>query len=392
MSRVTSQLSASKGTVMVVDDNPANLRLLEDMLRQHEYEVQSFPLGRLALAAAAEEPPDLVLLDINMPEMNGYEVCEQLKANPQLAGIPVIFLSALNEVEDKIKGFRSGGVDYISKPFQFEEVRVRVDTHIQLRRAQQAEHELLERTLGGAVDTLWELVQLTSPVLASRSRAIRSVAQWLTSQLQIKDAWQFELAATLCLVGCITLPDDVFEKGYCGQPLQPEEQQMFLAHPARAAQLLARIPRLARVALLIQHQMHDNPTTGRQPEPADQTDQVLNLAFEYDRRIYRGLSTALALAELKRLRRFDARLIEAIERFLPEESEFEVRHMPIRDLRPGMILETNLMSRDGNLLILRRGTVLTDTWLERLENFSQARGAQFLVDARVPRSITARRP
>jgi hypothetical protein len=138
--------------------------------------------------------------------------------------------------------------------------------------------------------------------------------------------------------------------------------------------------------------MHDNPTTGRQPEPADQTDQVLNLAFEYDRRIYRGLSTALALAELKRLRRFDARLIEAIERFLPEESEFEVRHMPIRDLRPGMILETNLMSRDGNLLILRRGTVLTDTWLERLENFSQARGAQFLVDARVPRSITARRP
>src|SRR5579872_3957550 len=125
---------------MIVDDNPANLKLLENMLRQRGYEVRSFPRGRLALSAAEQEPPDLILLDINMPEMNGYEVCEQMKASPQLAGIPVIFLSALNDVEDKVKGFRTGGVDYISKPFQFEEVRARVETHIRLRRAQQAEH------------------------------------------------------------------------------------------------------------------------------------------------------------------------------------------------------------------------------------------------------------
>src|ERR1700736_3894548 len=70
-----------QGNIMVVDDNPANLRLLEDMLRQHGYEVRSFPRGRLALAAADQEPPDLILLDINMPEMNGYEVCEQLKSS-----------------------------------------------------------------------------------------------------------------------------------------------------------------------------------------------------------------------------------------------------------------------------------------------------------------------
>ena len=117
---------------MVVDDNPANLKLLEDMLRQHGYEVRSFPRGRLALAAADQEPPDLILLDINMPEMNGYEVCEQLKSSDRLSGIPVIFLSALNAIEDKVKGFRSGGVDYISKPFQFEEVQARVETHLKL--------------------------------------------------------------------------------------------------------------------------------------------------------------------------------------------------------------------------------------------------------------------
>ena len=122
---------------MVVDDNPTNLKLLEDMLLEHEYEVRSLPNGRLALEAAEQEPPDLILLDINMPEMNGYEVCERLKANVRLSGIPVIFLSALNETEDKVKGFRSGGVDYISKPFQFEEVKARVSAQVGLRLLQQ---------------------------------------------------------------------------------------------------------------------------------------------------------------------------------------------------------------------------------------------------------------
>src|SRR5271157_1880337 len=108
-----------KDRIMVVDDNPANLKLLEDMLRQEGYDVRSFPLGRLALAAAEEEPPDLILLDINMPEMNGYQVCEQLKSSASFSAIPVIFLSALNAIEDKVKGFCSGGVDYISKTKAF---------------------------------------------------------------------------------------------------------------------------------------------------------------------------------------------------------------------------------------------------------------------------------
>ena len=122
--------------VMIVDDNPINLKLLEDMLLQRGHEVRSFPLGRLALAAAAKYPPDLILLDINMPEMNGYEVCERLKSSQQLCNIPVIFLSALNEVEDKVKGFRAGAVDYVSKPFQFEEVHARVETHLKLHQLQ----------------------------------------------------------------------------------------------------------------------------------------------------------------------------------------------------------------------------------------------------------------
>ena len=130
--------SGHLGNIMIVDDNPANLKLLEGMLEQQGCAVRSFPGGRLALAAAEREAPDLILLDINMSEMDGYQVCEHLKANGELSSVPVIFLSALNDIEDKVRGFRVGGVDYICKPFQFEEVRVRVETHLKLHELRQA--------------------------------------------------------------------------------------------------------------------------------------------------------------------------------------------------------------------------------------------------------------
>jgi two-component system sensor histidine kinase/response regulator len=151
-----------KGDIMVVDDNPANLKLLEDMLLQRGLEVRSFPRGRLALAAADRKPPDLILLDINMPEMNGYEVCERLKSGSALSDIPVIFLSALTDTQDKIKAFRSGAVDYISKPFQFEEVHARVETHLRLhdlQRALKLHNERLEEAVAARTRELAEANQ-----------------------------------------------------------------------------------------------------------------------------------------------------------------------------------------------------------------------------------------
>ncbi len=120
--------------ILVVDDTPANLELLSGMLKGRGYKVRAAVSGKLALQAARNDPPDLILLDINMPEMNGYEVCAELKSDDKLKDIPVIFLSALTETMDKVKAFGIGGVDYITKPFQFEEVEARVETHLELRR------------------------------------------------------------------------------------------------------------------------------------------------------------------------------------------------------------------------------------------------------------------
>jgi signal transduction histidine kinase len=126
---------ATTANVLIVDDTVENLRLLTSILGEQGYEVRSVTSGRQALQAVERDPPDLILLDINMPEMNGYEVCAWLKERDDLKDIPVIFLTALGEVTDKVKAFEVGGIDYVTKPFQIEEVQARVKTHIALRRS-----------------------------------------------------------------------------------------------------------------------------------------------------------------------------------------------------------------------------------------------------------------
>lgn len=122
-------------SILVVDDTIENLRLLSTMLGDHGYEARPVTSGRAALDAARRAPPDLVLLDINMPGMDGYETCAQLKVTEGLQDIPVIFLTALGDVSDKVRAFAAGGADYVTKPFQIEEVLARVRVHLALRRA-----------------------------------------------------------------------------------------------------------------------------------------------------------------------------------------------------------------------------------------------------------------
>ena len=121
------------GNILVVDDTKENIRLLVGALGNKGYKVRPALNGQIALEAARKETPDLILLNIIMPGMDGYEVCKALKTDANLKDVPVIFISALDEVSDKVKGFSVGGVDYISKPFQTEEVLARVETHLTLK-------------------------------------------------------------------------------------------------------------------------------------------------------------------------------------------------------------------------------------------------------------------
>ncbi len=173
-------------TILIVDDTITNLNLLSGMLRDRGYEPRPLPSGKLALAAAHADPPDLILLDIKMPEMDGFEVCRRLKEDEALKGIPVIFITALSETADKIKAFSLGAVDYVTKPFQMEEVEARVRAHLKiqsLQRQLQAQNEGLERMvaertreLAKANQRLLELSRLKNDFLGMISYEMRTPA------------------------------------------------------------------------------------------------------------------------------------------------------------------------------------------------------------------------
>ena len=133
--------------LLIVDDTLTNLHLLMELMSGQGYSVRTATSGPMALESVQVSAPDLILLDINMPQMDGYEVCRQLKANPKTKAIPVIFLSALSTTLDKVKAFEVGGIDYVTKPFHMEEILIRVKTQLSLRQmSAQLEEQLKTRS------------------------------------------------------------------------------------------------------------------------------------------------------------------------------------------------------------------------------------------------------
>ncbi|MYN09280.1 EAL domain-containing response regulator [Pseudoduganella aquatica] len=151
---------SSKGEVLIVEDTPASLKLLSDLLTEAGYYVRQAPNGELALWTVQSRPPELILLDVRMPGIDGFEVCRRLKAAPATAHVPVIFLSAQHDTDDKVRGFALGGADFVAKPFQAEEILARTDAQVRLGRAQlalAAQRALLEQRVRERTAELAEL-------------------------------------------------------------------------------------------------------------------------------------------------------------------------------------------------------------------------------------------
>lgn len=151
-----------KADILVVDDIPDNVRVLSTMLLKQGYHVRKAISGQMALMAVRTTTPDLILLDINMPDMSGYEVCKELRSDRRTAQIPVIFLSALDDVLDKVKAFQVGGTDYVTKPFQSEEVLARIQHQLTIQELQAQLHvqnEQLRQALNHLKNTQAQLIQ-----------------------------------------------------------------------------------------------------------------------------------------------------------------------------------------------------------------------------------------
>jgi diguanylate cyclase (GGDEF)-like protein len=243
------QSEPSQGDILVVDDKPENLLLLSVALTKKGYEVRKVVNGNLALLAARAAPPDLILLDINMPEMNGYEVCRQLKAGDLTKDIPIVFITASDEAFDKVKAFNLGGSDYITKPFQIEEVRVRIENQLAICRLQQklkAQNAKLEREVRYRQTIEAELLEANRQLkilanldgltqVANRHRFDEYFArEWLRSQRE-----KTELAIIICDVDYFKRYNDRF--GHQAGDLCLQKVAQTIAHSIkRPADLVAR--------------------------------------------------------------------------------------------------------------------------------------------------------
>ncbi len=217
-----------KGYILAVDDTPASLRLLTDILKAEGHEVRSAISGELALRAASAQPPELILLDVSMPGMSGFEVCEHLKAQQQTRDVPVIFVSAMSETFEKVKGFELGAVDYVTKPYHREELLARVRTHLELNRLRHRLEDMVEErteslrqseaklktSLIDSISAIAATVEMRDPYTAGHQRRVAEVATAIAHELgwseqQIEGLY---LACVVHDVGKVKIPAEILSK------------------------------------------------------------------------------------------------------------------------------------------------------------------------------------
>lgn len=357
----TASRDTRDGGVLIVDDTAANLTLLVGVLSAAGHRTRPVPSGKLALRAVESDPPDLVLLDVNMPEMNGYEVCARLKADERFREIPVVFISALSEPEDRVRAFAAGAVDCVAKPFHAGELQARVANYVRMNRLRR---ELEERNRGltervadqarriseahrATIFALTQLFEARDKDSGAPGR-IRRYCRALATRLVERGDFEglvdaafvdaIEAAAPLHDIGKLRIPESVLRKQ---GPLTAEEWELVRTHPEKGAAALEAVLEshpdngLVRMGAEVARSHHERWDGGGYPhglagEAIPLSARVLTIADQYDAlRSARPHKPPLPHADAMRILtvgdgrtspgHFDARVLDA---FVDREADF----------------------------------------------------------------------
>lgn len=333
-----------KGRILAVDDTPASLKLLTELLKEDGYEVRAAINGELALHAASQNPPELVLLDIRMPGIDGYEVCRRLKALPSTRDVPVIFVSAATESDEKVQGFSVGAIDYVTKPYQRNELLARVRTHLELNRLRNHLEDLVdERTaelreseqklrtsLIDSITALASTVEMRDPYTAGHQRRVAQLAIAIAKELHLpkEQIEGIHLAGVVHDVGKIKIPAEILSKP--GR-LTPLEFELIKQHAQSGHEILKAIDFPWPIAqIVLQHHERLNGSGYPQALTSDQilleakiiavADVVESMTSHRPYRPGLGIDVALQEIELNKGKLYEPEPVEACIRLFREQA------------------------------------------------------------------------
>lgn len=364
--------------VLFVDDNPNLLTAIQRNLRK-QFEVVTAASPAKALEHLRSEGPfGVIVSDLRMPQMNGVELLSRTAA--EWPDTIRILLTGEADTRAAIAAVNESHVyRFLTKPFPLPALAQVLNAALAQYKLISAEKVLTEETLNGTVKTLTEIICMTQPLAFSRSSRLRDTVKQLQACTDLAECWEFEIAAILSQIGCVTMPIDVLQKLNDGVDLSPSEEAIYLSHPATGSRLLESIPRLETVARIIERQEETVP-----PLPAGQSLRVadrvllgthlLKLAIALEHFATRGLTKQEALAQLQAGDHvYPPELLKALAALEAVDLSMESRAVRFKELTAGMVLKTDIVTRDGSLL-LAKGHTLTMPLLQSLKRYLVSQG------------------
>jgi response regulator RpfG family c-di-GMP phosphodiesterase len=371
--------AAPNPKILCVDDEPLVLEGLTLHLRR-AFRLFTAPSGPAGLELLAKESDCAVVVsDMRMPQMSGAQFLA--KVREQFPNSVRVLLTGQSDLESAIAAVNEGQIfRFLTKPCSPNVLLSALGSAVRQHELVMAEKVLLEQTLRGCVKTLTDVLSLTNPTAFGRaSRAKQHMTQFL-SYIHRADDWQAEISAMLSQIGCVTLPGDVLDRMYEGQPLTDEEAGMVAGLPAMAERLLAHIPRLEGVREILLHMDdHYDSKSGQsiKGEALPWGARALKIVLDYTSLEWQLGGSAEAL-DLMRSRSgwYDPGILVAFAALQGNAaSGAEVRSVTVKELREGMVLHQNLTTRTG-MLVMAKGHEITASSIERIANFSKRVGVR----------------
>lgn len=380
--------------ILCVDDDANILDGYKRHLRK-DFKLETAVGPEQGLRMVAEAGPFAVVVsDLKMPGMNGIQflarVCEQAPNTVR------ILLTGNADLQASIDAINQGQIfRFLTKPCAPEALASALKAGLAQYRLITAEHELLEHTLSGSIRVLCEVLSLVNPEAFGRSSRITRYVEAIAAELHVSELWTLKTAALLSQIGCVILPETVLKKVYRGETLTPEESQLFNQHPFVAFDLVAKIPRMMRVAEIIKYQDKYYDGVGmsgdhRRGNEIPMEARILKVALDFDALESAGKTKMEAFDQLKKRKGwYDPTVVDALKTAFAREIKYEMQAVTVVDLREGMILGEDIKS-SSEVLLASKGQEVTSSMIMRLQNFGRTNGVRQPFTVLIPMGLRDR--